>query len=337
MASGGRSRRFCTGSRFALVAGVTRNPIASAVLSAALILTACGPAAQTIATFRELRGVHQSVAAAAGTSNVSVNLMNGRVLQIGIPNAPAGQVSNDRVRDVATAAYRSYASRSRLDSIVVLLIDRHTYFGFIHSVGKTEARRYRPFDLEEHPLLVEHWIRPQPKYHLYLVAVGDADPDLVAWLAEHVRQRYGVVAEELPPIPFDRATYDRARSQVVADGLVSSIRNRYPAVWRDATARVIGITSDDMFLRSHSWTYGFSWRSEDGRMAAVSYRRMDPAAFGRAPDAELLRSRLAKMVGKDVGVLCFGLPLSKDPRSVMYGRIDGIDELDAMTELVDPR
>ncbi|HMD34802.1 MAG TPA: hypothetical protein VKH42_07535, partial [Vicinamibacterales bacterium] len=168
-----------------------------------------------------------------------------------------------------------------------------------------EARSIRPLDLESRPQLVEHWVRPEPDNHLYLVALGDADPEIMSWLAEHVRQRFGIATEELPPIPFDRATYDRARSQVVAEGLVSAIRNRYPAVWRDVTARVIGITGDDMFLRSHNWTFGFSWRSEDGRMAAVSYYRMDPSAFGLAPNPELLKNRLAKMVSKDVGVLCF--------------------------------
>jgi hypothetical protein len=42
------------------------------------------------------------------------------------------------------------------------------------------------------------------------------------------------------------------------------------------------------------------------------------------------------MVMKNVGVLCYGLPLSQNPRSALYGQIDGVEELDRMTESFDP-
>jgi len=336
-AAGNGNHRICTGSCFARAGGVIHKALALTAMTGALLLTACGPAARMLADLRELQDVGRSVAAVARTPDVSVNLVNGHVLQIGVPTRPTGAANSYPIRDIAAAAFRAYPSRSQLNSVVVLTFDQRTYFGFFPYTVKNEAGRYRPYDLQQSPLLVERWAAPRPPNHLYLVAVGDADRELLDWLAEHVRQRFGVETEQLSPIPFDRATYDRERSQVIAEGLVSAIRNRYPAVWRDVTARVIGITSNDMFLRSHHWTLGFSWRSEDGRMAAVSYRRMDPTAFGLAPDADLLRARLAKMVGKDVGVLCFGLPLSDNPRSVMYGRIGGTDELDVMTEFVDPQ
>ena len=38
------------------------------------------------------------------------------------------------------------------------------------------------------------------------------------------------------------------------------------------------------------------------------------------------------MVTQNVGVLFFGFPLSDDPRSVLYGDIGGLQELDRMTE-----
>jgi len=33
----------------------------------------------------------------------------------------------------------------------------------------------------------------------------------------------------------------------------------------------------------------------------------------------------------------YGLPLSLDPRSALYGQIGGVDELDRMTEHFEPR
>lgn len=64
---------------------------------------------------------------------------------------------------------------------------------------------------------------------------------------------------------------------------------------------------------------------------------MDPAALGLSPDPGLLRGRVAKMVAKNIGVLYFGLPLSNNPRSALYGNIGGTDELDVMTEYFEPQ
>src|SRR5262249_39927070 len=173
---------------------------------------------------------------------------------------------------------------------------------------------------------------------LYFAGVGTVHRDLVAQLAAHFRQSLGLDIAELPAVPFDRATVDNDRSQVVAEELVGAIRRRYPALARDAHARIIGVTGDDMYLRAmaDSWVFGFSWRSDDNHMAVVSYARMDPAALGLPPDPDMLSSRVMKMVAKDIGVLYYGLPLSNNPRSVMYGNIGGTDELDVMTEYVEP-
>jgi len=38
------------------------------------------------------------------------------------------------------------------------------------------------------------------------------------------------------------------------------------------------------------------------------------------------------MVTKDIGILYYGLPQSSNPNSVLYNRILGIEELDAVGE-----
>jgi len=88
---------------------------------------------------------------------------------------------------------------------------------------------------------------------------------------------------------------------------------------------------------SAAWTFGFSLRSDDGHMAIVSYARMDPAALGLSSDPDMLRNRVTKMVAKNIGVMYYGLPLSNNPRSALYGSIGGTDELDVMTEYFEPQ
>ncbi len=41
-------------------------------------------------------------------------------------------------------------------------------------------------------------------------------------------------------------------------------------------------------------------------------------------------TRLRKMVTRDIGLLYFGLPLSTEPRSVLYNNILSVDDLDGM-------
>src|SRR5262249_18121511 len=186
--------------------------------------------------------------------------------------------------------------------------------------------------------LSEHWVRPGPSAkHVYLVAVGREPEGVVEELPRHFQETLGIVIERLPPMTVPAGAFDPARSQVVAEQLTAAIARNYPAVAADVDARVIGITGDDMYLRQMRWIFGFSLRSDDERIAIVSYARMDPENLGLSRDAELLRSRVAKMVAKNIGILCFGLPLSDNPRSVMYRNIGGTDELDVMTEFFDPR
>ena len=45
-----------------------------------------------------------------------------------------------------------------------------------------------------------------------------------------------------------------------------------------------------------------------------------------------MQKRLRKAVTKDIGILYFGKDPSSDPRSVLYGDIGGIEDLDRVSE-----
>ena len=312
--------------------------------SATLLFASCGNAAQFPATLRALRVIQQQVEGVAGASDVSVNLQNGRVLTITVENLAVrekpGAERQELFRQIATAAYLAFPSRSQLEAVAVASVARQRRYGFFTYSVVTESQRFRPIQLIEPSDLTEHLAKPrETSNRVFIVGVGNVRLDLVKQLAAHFHQTLGIDIEELPAVSFDRVTFDNDRSQVVAEELIAAIRRRYPAVARDVKARTIGVTGDDMYLRTMagSWAFGFSWRSDDEHMAVVSYARMDPAVLGLSPDPDMLRSRVTKMVAKDIGVLCFGLPLSNNPRSVLYGNIGGTDELDVMTEYFEPQ
>jgi len=266
--------------------------------------------------------VQRAIVRLLNDPNVTVDLMNRRLLTIRIANSPLRNLPSDdksrKALEIATAGYMAYAFRSTLEQVQVDFPDS---FAFQSSqlVATTTAHT--------------DWRPPTPPLGvLYLVEIGDGSEALIEGLAAHVRARFSMPVTILPHLLFDRATYDSGRDQVVADELINAISRRYSSILRESNARVIGITSHDMYMKQQNWAFTFSLRDEGAHIAVVSYARMDPVTLGNARDEKLLESRLRKMVTKNIGILCYGLPLSVDPRSVLYGNIGGTDELDVMTE-----
>ena len=59
---------------------------------------------------------------------------------------------------------------------------------------------------------------------------------------------------------------------------------------------------------------------------------MNPANFGEPANAELLHSRVRKMIMKNIGLLYYQLAQSDNPKSVLYSNILGLEELDNVSE-----
>ena len=171
-----------------------------------------------------------------------------------------------------------------------------------------------------------------PAARVYLVPLGAFSPLLVLDLVAHHRAKLGLALTPLPPIPLESSVMDRTRQQVVAEDLVALVRAHHPTLSNDV---VIGLTAYDMHIRTiTSWEWAFSFR--DGRTAVVATARMDPLNWGAPPDDETLRRRLRKMVAKNLGMIYYGLGQSSDPRSVLFGPILSVDDLDRIGEEFGP-
>jgi predicted Zn-dependent protease len=147
------------------------------------------------------------------------------------------------------------------------------------------------------------------------------------YLRRYYQEQLGLDVELLPELTTDRAAWSPDRHQWSAEGLAEQVRQ---SVGNDE-AVVIGITGEDIYLRSSDWRFVFGWRA-DNRVAVVSYARMDARVFQQPENLDLLRRRLRHMVTKYFGLMLFDLEASSDPASPVYGDIGGIEELDAMGE-----
>ena len=152
-------------------------------------------------------------------------------------------------------------------------------------------------------------------------------------LARYVRGRLGLRTGVLGTAAIPRSAFDKARKQYVGERLIALVGR--PA--SEPRAVMIGLTVEDMYTKGDPFRFTFSIRSPQG-FAVVSRARMDPRVLGLTPDPALRMRRLQKMVMKNVGALSVGLPLSGNPRSVMFNSILSVDDLDYMpTTSVPPR
>jgi predicted Zn-dependent protease len=166
-----------------------------------------------------------------------------------------------------------------------------------------------------------------PARSVHLAPLGEVPAATLEALADFYAERYDLRVEVLPATPIPGAARDAARAQLVGEALTDALRTAYPQA-SDPAQVVIGITSEDVYLRGRpDWAWAFGLRNA-GHLAVLSTARMGPerGPFGHQLEA----ARLRKMVTKYIGILYFGLPESGDPKSVLYGNILGVPDLDAM-------
>jgi predicted Zn-dependent protease len=171
--------------------------------------------------------------------------------------------------------------------------------------------------------------RLRPSGRVYLVPIDDFPIDRATAIAAYFRTTFGVAIEVAPAVRWPEGAYVERRRQMNSALMLTQLESIYAAAGNPAVA--IGLTTHDMFNPEVSWGYVFSYRHN--RVAVVSPARMERGCMGIVQaDDDRIMARLRKMVGQNIGLLYFGLDVSSDPASMLYGNIGGPQELDAMSE-----
>lgn len=170
----------------------------------------------------------------------------------------------------------------------------------------------------------------QESRRVYFVPIGDAPTAEINALVDHYKEKFGIDSQVLPPMPLVATDVDPDRQQLIAENLIQSMQQVYPAYAANKSAVLIGITGQDMYPTSTRWQFCFGWRGP--RVAVVSTARMSLRYPGEPLDEATLPKRLRKVVTKDIGILYYGKSASDNPKSVLYKDILGIQELDQVSE-----
>ena len=169
-----------------------------------------------------------------------------------------------------------------------------------------------------------------PPARVVLVPIEDFPVDRATAIAEHFRTRFGVPIDVSAAADWPDGAYVEGRGQMNSAMMLTRLESTYAKSGQRVV--VIGLTTRDMFNPDVNWAYVFSYRRRN-RVAIVSPARMDRGCLGVfQADDDRIMARLRKMVGKNIGIMYFGLELSADPASMLYRNIGGPQELDAMSE-----
>jgi predicted Zn-dependent protease len=161
------------------------------------------------------------------------------------------------------------------------------------------------------------------------VPVDGYSTERAQMLAEHFRRTFAIPVRVDRSIATSLGAFDRRRGQMNASALLTALEERYR---EGSRAVVIGLTDADMFIPDANRSYALSYRREN-RIAIVSSARMDRGCLGLlAASDERRLARMRKIIGKNIGVMYYRLPVSRDPRSMLFATIAGPQELDRMSE-----
>lgn len=215
------------------------------------------------------------------------------------------------------AAYRAELAVGIFAVVVVI-----AYVVMLGSVGSRSGQD----DIAVAPASPVGVPSPPVERAVYLAPFGDFPRADAEALVAHYHEKFDLTIEVLPSIPIPDGARDAGRGQLIAERLIESIAT-HEVLLADPDAVVIGLTDVDMYIAARDWNYAYGLRS-GGTFAVVSAARMN-AGFA---DEARQQQRLRKMVTKNVGILYYGLPVSDDPRSVLYRDILGPQDLDYASE-----
>ena len=167
---------------------------------------------------------------------------------------------------------------------------------------------------------------------IYFVPLGPGASAAAKDLANHFRQSYRLNTSVVPELPLSEPRLQNtARFQLIAEELVGYMARKHPKLSWEPGAVVIGVTAQDMYVSAFTRNFAFEYREGD-RFAVLSTARMDPAWSADPANPDQLRKRQRKAATRMVGFLHYGYRETTDRRSVMFGPVLGIDDLDRLRE-----
>ncbi len=121
---------------------------------------------------------------------------------------------------------------------------------------------------------------------------------------------------------------DPLTKQMIAERAVLAIEQAMPQLDSDPDAIVVGVTSQDLNVKSDGWKFTMNFRY--GRVAVVSGARLHGLPWYAGSNPEVFAVRLRKMVTKNLALMRYPVTMSTDVSSALASGVfttEGVDEM----------
>jgi hypothetical protein len=166
---------------------------------------------------------------------------------------------------------------------------------------------------------------------LFFQPLGDFPASAVAELTEHFEHHFPPTRDlritVLPTRPLPPQVED-PQGTLVSEELILLLRRENSLVSANPRAVIIGLTTRHMYSRAE----GTVWAWRTFRYGVVSAAMFGPTLVGDTEAAVLARSRLRKMVAKNIAVLYFRVRHNNDPKSLLYAGLRSVGQIDRAME-----
>jgi archaemetzincin len=159
--------------------------------------------------------------------------------------------------------------------------------------------------------------------NIALATIGPLDDALISVAARFARDRFDAQVDPGPRIEVPAGAFDVRRKQFSSVAFMLALARAIPP----RADRILGITGCDLFIPMLTFVFGQA--QLNGKVVLVSTARLRPEFYGALPDADLLRLRMEKEIGHEMGH-SFGLVHCTD-RDCVMSMATSIQDVDRKT------
>lgn len=164
---------------------------------------------------------------------------------------------------------------------------------------------------------------------IYLLPMEGISPELALSVAKDIESRHKLKTKVTTTMGKDPSMFNAERQQYTANEIAKEADQIVKRIKRpDEQPFILVLTPYDINAREFNLRFLFAAHLKG--ISVVSTARIDPVNYGQPRDDKLRDDRLLKLINKAIGQQILGYPISSDRKSVMYGPIMGLDDLDAI-------
>lgn len=166
---------------------------------------------------------------------------------------------------------------------------------------------------------------------VYFVPIGYVAPEYLISLADYYQKTFNIKVGVTERLLFVKSAWNGARKQLKTDNVIRQMKYQYWNYSFNQDAIFIGITHLNMYLPGGPSKFDFTY-SEGQNFAIVSNNKLEGKSEWNFLDIVETNARFRKVVSKTIATMYFNKPLNSNSKSVLYGDVNSVLDLDYIDE-----